>query len=90
MWDGNSTKFIAVGAFTSVGSGLWFWDPPTAKEWVHVQMLEQHWAGRMLNAARVNDVPAYHAAFVFVGWTALWCLLIAGTREAFCRAQHVE
>ena len=52
------------------------------------QVLERNWSGQMANGARVYDLHAYHAAFALViGWQLLSCLLMAATRETFCRAR---
>jgi len=55
------------------------------------QALERNWAGQAVNGARVYDMHAYQAAFVLiVGWATLSCVLIALTRETFCRARAVD
>ncbi|PWT92561.1 MAG: MFS transporter [Proteobacteria bacterium] len=52
------------------------------------QLLERNWTGQMAGGARIYDLHAYHAAFVLiVSWTILSCVLIAATRETFCRSR---
>jgi MFS family permease len=55
------------------------------------QLLERNWSGQMANGARIYDLHAYHSALLLiVCWATLSCVLIASTRETFCRAHAVE
>ncbi len=49
-------------------------------------ILDQHWDGTMLAAARVYNAQAYSAAFFwFLACTALSVVMVALTRETHCR-----
>jgi MFS family permease len=55
------------------------------------QVLERHWTGKIANGARVYDLHAYLSAFLLiVGWAVLSCVLIALTRETFCRPRALD
>lgn len=48
-------------------------------------ILDQRWAGTMVNGLRVYETAAFRTAFVLiVAWSALGCVLIALTRETRC------
>jgi len=53
------------------------------------QMLERNWTGQMANGARLYGLPAYHTAFFLIAaWAVTSCLLIAATRETFCKPHN--
>ena len=50
------------------------------------QLLEKNWSGGTAGGVRVYDVGAFHAALLLiVGWAFLSCVLMAATRETFCK-----
>lgn len=49
-------------------------------------ILDRHWAGGGVAGARVYDAAAYHAAFLWLGVSALGAVgCVALTRETYCR-----
>jgi sugar phosphate permease len=50
------------------------------------RVLDQHWAGTLVNGVRSYPVAAFQAGFtMIVAWSLLTCLLLAFTRETYCR-----
>jgi nitrate/nitrite transporter NarK len=50
-------------------------------------VLDSHWTGAMANGARAYDFAAYQAGFAWVlAWGVLSLVLLAFTRETYCRA----
>jgi len=61
---------------------------PTALQPAIGRLLDWRWAGGMVDGLRVYDVPAYQTAFMLtMGWAVLACILIAFTRETYCKPQ---
>jgi len=61
---------------------------PTALQPAIGRVLDWRWAGGMVDGLRVYDVPAFQTAFLLtMGWAVLACILIAFTRETYCRPQ---
>ena len=49
-------------------------------------ILDRNWQGAMIEGARIYDAAAYHAAFLWLGFSALGAVLaVALTRETYCR-----
>jgi sugar phosphate permease len=49
-------------------------------------VLDQHWTGQLVKGARVYSVDAFHTAFMLIaGWAVLAVILIAMTRETYCK-----
>lgn len=50
------------------------------------RVLDQEWAGQLVNGVRVYDVKAFQTAFLLIaGWSVASCLLIGLTRETYCK-----
>jgi hypothetical protein len=50
------------------------------------RVLDREWSGQLYNSLRVYSVEAFQLAFLLiVGWSALACLLMAMTRETYCK-----
>jgi MFS family permease len=50
------------------------------------RVLDREWSGQLYNGLRVYNVEAFQVAFLLiVGWSALACLLMAMTRETYCK-----
>jgi len=49
-------------------------------------ILDRNWQGAMIEGARIYDAAAYHAAFLWLGASALGAVLfVALSRETYCR-----
>ena len=49
-------------------------------------VLDRYWDGQLVNGAHVYSVAAYHVGFMLLsGWAVLSVLLIAMTRETYCK-----
>jgi hypothetical protein len=49
-------------------------------------VLDRHWAGALAGGVRAYDAGAYRAAFgMMLAWSALSIVLLAFTRETYCR-----
>jgi sugar phosphate permease len=49
-------------------------------------VLDRRWSGRAVNGLRVYDLGDYQAGLaLMVGWLAISCVLIAMTRETYCK-----
>lgn len=49
-------------------------------------VLDRHWQGTLIEGVRIYDAAAYHAAFTWLGLSALGAVLaVALTRETYCR-----
>ncbi|MCX6552069.1 MAG: MFS transporter [Acidobacteria bacterium] len=52
------------------------------------KVLDQHWSGQVLNGLRVYGVGDYQSGLsLIVGWLTLSCILIAMTKETYCKPQ---
>lgn len=61
---------------------------PTALQPAIGWVLDRQWSGGLVDGLRVYDVPTYQTAFLLtVGWAVLACVLIAFTRETYCKPQ---
>jgi MFS family permease len=50
------------------------------------RVLDREWSGQLYNGLRVYNVDAFQVAFLLiVAWSALACLLMAMTRETYCK-----
>jgi fucose permease len=50
------------------------------------RVLDREWSGQLSNGLRVYNVDAFQMAFLLiVAWSALACLLMALTRETYCK-----
>lgn len=50
------------------------------------RILDQRWSGQLTNGLRVYGVDAFQTAFLLmIAWLVLACVLIALTRETYCR-----
>jgi len=51
-------------------------------------VLDQRWSGQMENGLRVYNLSDYQSGLsLMVGWLTLTCILIAMTKETYCRPQ---
>jgi MFS family permease len=51
-------------------------------------VLDRRWSGGTVNGLRVYELGDYQTALLLmVGWLAISCVLIAMTRETYCKAQ---
>ena len=49
-------------------------------------ILDRNWQGAMIEGARIYDAAAYHAAFLWLAFSALGAVLVVAlTRETYCR-----
>ena len=49
-------------------------------------MLDRYWDGQLVNGAHVYSLAAYHVGFMLLaGWAVLSVILIAMTRETYCK-----
>jgi MFS family permease len=49
-------------------------------------VLDQNWDGKLVNGAHVYSVAAFHTGFMLLtGWAVLAVILIALTRETYCK-----
>lgn len=50
------------------------------------RVLDREWSGQLYNGLRVYSVAAFQTAFLLiVAWSVLACLLMAMTRETYCK-----
>jgi len=50
------------------------------------RVLDARWSGELVNGLRVYNADAFRAGLLLiVGWSALTAILIAFTRETYCR-----
>jgi hypothetical protein len=51
-------------------------------------VLDQRWSGQVVNGLRVYGVGEYQTGLsLIVGWLTLSCILIAMTKETYCKPQ---